>query len=221
MREFFSKIYLKHLAFWNKKQLLSLVSALILIIVALIIQKIADDYVNGLTGIAVNDLLLDHLPTLDIDFLVVQGALILTGLALLLVAIKPKYLSFGLKAFALFIIVRSFLISLTHLGVSPHQLKFDTNSIGFGLYNLLFNTQNDFFFSGHTGTGFLLALIFWNEKLWRYVFFGFSFVLGASVLLAHIHYSIDVFAAPFITYSIFAISKTLFKADFEETTKPG
>ena len=36
--------------------------------------------------------------------------------------------------------------------------------------------------------------IFWDEKLWRYVFLALAVVFGAAVLLAHVHYSIDVFA---------------------------
>jgi membrane-associated phospholipid phosphatase len=35
---------------------------------------------------------------------------------------------------------------------------------------------------------------------------------GASVLLAHVHYSIDVFAAPFIVYGVFVIAAKVFPA---------
>jgi hypothetical protein len=203
-----------HKNFWIKANRSSILTSSTFFVVALIIQKIADNYVLKIKGTPVDDLILDILPTVDIDFFIIQGALLITFLGLFLLIYKPKYFCFGLKAFSLFIIIRAFLISLTHLGASPNQLVLDINSVGFGLYNILFNTTNDFFFSGHTGMPFLMALIFWPEKFWRYIFTTASIIMGFSVLLAHMHYSIDVFAAPFITYSIFAITRKIFKKDY-------
>ena len=214
MYKAFSKFQQNYKNFWVKANRNSILASSGFFIVALIIQKIADNYVLKIKGTAVDDLILDNLPTIDLDFFIIQGALIITFLGLSLLILKPKYFCFGLKAFSFFIIIRAFLISLTHLGASPNQLVLDINSIGFGLYNILFNTTNDFFFSGHTGMPFLMALVFWPEKLWRYVFFTASVIMGSSVLLAHMHYSIDVFAAPFITYSIFSLTKNIFKKDY-------
>ncbi len=59
-----------------------------------------------------------------------------------------------------------------------------------------------------------MALIFWNDKFWRRIFLVLSFVFAASVLLSHVHYSIDVFAAPFITYGIFKIAAKFFPRDY-------
>jgi hypothetical protein len=42
-----------------------------------------------------------------------------------------------------------------------------------------------------------------------------SFVFAVAVLLAHIHYSIDVFAAPFMAYGIFKVSQYLFLRDYK------
>jgi hypothetical protein len=127
---------------------------------------------------------------------------------------KPKYIPFALKTIALFVIVRAFFVTLTHLGASFHQVTMDTDAIGYGIYNFLFYSKSDYFFSGHTGIPFLLAFVFYKERKWRYFLFACSFVFGVSMLLGHLHYSIDVFSAPFITYSIFIISKNLFKEEY-------
>src|SRR5665213_438464 len=156
MHAFLKDIFRHHKDFWTKSRVLALVTSLAFFGLALIIQKLADFYVGILQGVVVPDLLLDHLPTVDIDVVIVQGALLLTLVIILLVLVKPKYIMFTLKALAIFIITRSFFISLTHLGVSPRQLTFDTNSFGFGLYNWMYNTTGDFFFSGHTGTPYLM-----------------------------------------------------------------
>lgn len=66
---------------------------------------------------------------------------------------------------------------------------------------------NDLFFSAHTGLPFLLALEFWDNKILRYIFLLSSLGGATLVFLGHIHYSIDVLAAFFITYSVFQITK--------------
>jgi len=207
-------LYSNHREFWDKQRLSFLLEAFGFFAFALLVQHFADVYVNRLTGVAVGDIILSNIPTVDIDFLIIQGALVLTAIVILLLLVKPKYIPFSIKALSVFVIIRSISISLTHLGVDPHELVYDTHSFGYGLYNLFFNSRNDFFFSGHTSTPFLMALIFWREKIWRYLFFVISAIFGISVLLAHIHYSIDVFAAPFMTYSIFKLSQWLFPKDY-------
>ncbi len=200
--------------FLIKENRTSLIFSFLFFAGALIIQKIADSYVVSITGTPVSDLISDRLPVVDLDSFMIISALLLTAITLFLVFTKPKFVSFGLKTLSLFIIIRAFLISVTHLGAHPNQLVFNPNSFGYGIYNTLFNTTNDFFFSAHTGGPFLGALILWPEKRWRYLYFIASAVFGASVLFAHIHYSIDVFAAPFIAHSIFEISKNLFRSDY-------
>jgi membrane-associated phospholipid phosphatase len=58
-----------------------------------------------------------------------------------------------------------------------------------------------------------MALIFWREKGLRYLFILWSVYMGIVVLLGHLHYSIDVASAYFITYSIFCIAVWLFPKD--------
>ncbi len=214
MVKYFDSVFQKHKNFWTKKHLAPVLYGFVIFIASLLIQKYADVYVGAVKGAVVPDLILDHLPTVDIDFLIVQGALLLTAVILWLLLTKPKYFIFAIKTFSIYIITRSVFISLTHLGVSPRQLPLNPNSWGFGLYDWLYNTKGDFFFSGHTGAPYLMALIFWQEKFWRYFFLAISALFGASVLLAHIHYSIDVLAAPFIVYGIFIIARHIFYKDF-------
>lgn len=209
-----NKIIKTHKEFWNKARVLSLIQGLIFLSIAIVIQNVANEFVSKVEGVPVGDLILSNIPTINTDIFIVQGALVLTAFVVGLLILKPRYLLFTIKAFALFIIVRSFFISLTHLGVDPHQIVFNPDRIGFGLYELLFNAKGDYFFSGHTGVPFLMASIFWKEKKLRYFFLALSVVLGVSVLLGHVHYSIDVFAAPFMTYGIYTLCRTYLKKDF-------
>lgn len=212
----FGNLYIRHKLFWTKNTLFLLLVSFSWFLFAIFIQHFAylyiDNYVNGTP---VGDIFLSNLPPVNLDIFIVQGALLSTLITIFLFIIKPNYLSFSLKSLALFIIIRSFFISLTHLGVNLHQITLNINAIGFDMYDFLYNAKNDFFFSGHVGASFLIALIFWKEKFFRYLFLAFSVIFGASMLLAHMHYSIDIFAAPFIVYSIFTISKKVFYHDYK------
>ena len=215
MTAFIDKLYLTHKNFWSKSNLLLLSGSVVWFLSALVVQRLASGYVgNYATTTPVGDLLLDNLPTVNLDFFIIYSTLTVTLGIISLLVIHPKYLPFSLKALALFIIIRSFFFSLTHLGINLHQITLNMDSIGFNIYDFFYNAKNDLFFSGHVGVSFLFALIFWKEKLWRYVFFIISGIFGVSMILAHMHYSIDVFAASFITYSIFIIATKLFKKDF-------
>jgi hypothetical protein len=214
-----STLRIRYRNFLSKEHIESLLFGFMIFVVALLWEKVANAYVLKIKGAIVDDLFLNHLPAIDVTPIIVQGALILTVFIIVLFIYEPKYIAFGLKALGLFILTRSFFISLTHLGSYPSRISFDTDDFGFKAYNFLFNTSNDFFFSGHTGIPFLMALVFWSNKRWRYIFITISIIFGASVLLAHIHYSIDVFAAPFITYSIFALTRYFFPDDYTLSRK--
>ncbi len=216
MNSYIEKIYLRHTHFWKKDTFLLFLGAVALLAAALLVQHFAYNYVDHHAQVTyVGDLLLDNLPTINLDFFIVQGALILSFVVMMLCAIQPRYLLFSIKSLAFFIIVRSFFISLTHLGVSLHQITLNAQGVGFSIYDFLYNAKNDFFFSGHVGAPFLFGLIFWKEALWRNFFFVAAGIFGVTMILAHMHYSIDVFAAPFITYSIFIISKKIFNKEYQ------
>jgi hypothetical protein len=66
----------------------------------------------------------------------------------------------------------------------------------------------DLFYSGHTATIFLFAIGFTNKKL-KWFFTVGAILVGALVLLQHVHYSIDVIAAPVFIYIAFFIQKKI------------
>lgn len=63
----------------------------------------------------------------------------------------------------------------------------------------------DLFFSGHAATTFLLLLYVWNRPILRALALVGHVAMVAAVLLAHIHYSIDVVGAWAVTFAIFAL----------------
>ncbi len=196
-----------------KNRLRSLIEGVILLFLALACQFWASSYSTRVAGQFVGDIVLDNTSVFHLNFIIVTGALISLVGVLILLLVKPKYLLFTLKAAAIFIAVRAFMISATHLGIYPDQLV-----PGTGFFDTIYKAldlQAGYFFSGHTGIPLLMAMIFWDEPIWRYIFLAAAAIFGASVLLAHVHYSIDVFAAPFMTFAIFEFCKYLFANDYE------
>ena len=154
---------------------------------------------------AVTDLILSNTPVFNVDELFVYGTFIAAAIAGLLCFIHPKRIPFILYTLALFYVIRSGFVSLTHIApFYPHV----STDFGANINKAFFG--GDRFFSAHTGMPFLGALAFWDEKVIRYFFLGTSFFFGVIVLLGHLHYSIDVLSAFFITYAIYHIALWLF-----------
>jgi hypothetical protein len=66
----------------------------------------------------------------------------------------------------------------------------------------------DLFFSGHTAILFLFAYCFTNKKLKTVYIIG-GIIVGSLVMLQHVHYSIDVVAAPLFGYAAYVLQRRL------------
>lgn len=209
------QIFKRHRSSWGNRQFtLSALSGFLLLSASLIVNYFAIRYATKEASNAVTDILLSNLPIVNIDEIFVEGSIIFWIFILFLLIHKPKYIPFVFKSVALFILVRSIFISLTHIGPFPYRASIDAG----GIFKI-FTLGGDLFFSGHTGSPFLLALIFWDKKILRNIFLVCTFIFAASVILGHLHYSIDVFAAFFITYGIYHMCLYLFRKDYKAFKK--
>lgn len=198
--------------FSDKNFRISYFSGLGLLIVSLITQFLASGYAARSVSGSVTDIILSNTPVFDVDGIFIYGTIVLVLFVLAICITRLKYFPFLTKSLAIFTLIRSFFITLTHINIYPLHATITSVFFQGTMFRGIF-TGNGLFFSGHTGTPFLLALIFWNVKQLRYIFIGFSLMFAVVVLLGHIHYSIDVMSAFFITYSIFHICLFLFKKE--------
>lgn len=192
----------------NREFLISYVTSVLLLIASLFVNYYAGIYATVRESNPVTDIILSNTRAYDVDGIFIYGAVILWIVVAFLLFRNASLVPFTLKSISLFILVRSLFITMTHIGQFPERTTIASNFI---LNKLSFG--GDLFFSGHTGLPFLLALIFWKNKFWRYIFLASSIIFGASVILGHIHYTIDVASAFFITYGIYHLSQLFFAKD--------
>lgn len=198
-----------HKEFWKESEfIISAVTGVSFLLISLVINYYASNYAANSASNSVTDIILDNIPTINTEMIFVEGIFIFVFFVAWLLLKEPKRIPFALKSIALFVVVRSIFITLTHIGPSPiHAVILDDSYIRY------FTFTGDLFFSGHTGLPFLMALMFWKNKPLRIAFIATSIFFGAAVLLGHLHYSIDVFAAFFITSGIFEIAEKFFPKD--------
>jgi membrane-associated phospholipid phosphatase len=201
--------------FTDKNYLISFFGGLIFLFASLVLQFFISGYVTRSGSGSVTDIILSNTRVYDVGGIFVWGSIILTVFCIFVVLNRINYVPFMMKSIALFTLIRSVFVSLTHMSPFPTHAIISSVFFNREAFAGIF-TGNDLFFSGHTGLPFLLALMVWNlDKRLRYIFLGFSLLFAAVVLLGHLHYSIDVLAAFFITYTIFHICQFLFKKDWK------
>ncbi|OGI93673.1 hypothetical protein A3A03_00640 [Candidatus Nomurabacteria bacterium RIFCSPLOWO2_01_FULL_40_18] len=200
--------------FSNKSFLISFFGGILLLAISLVTQFYVSGYVNSLPSIPVTDLILSNIRVFEVGGIFVYGSILLLFVGLFVGLRQLNCLPFVMKSVALFTLIRSVFVILTHISAFPTRVAIESSFFNHSAFSGIF-TGNDLFFSGHTGLPFLLALIFWENKNIRIIFLGFSILFAIVVLLGHIHYSIDVLSAYFITYSLFQICKFLFKREWE------
>jgi hypothetical protein len=183
-----------------------LLISLILLALAITLNYATGIYVDKKIGVPAPDLILDNIPTLDLDVFFTYGfSLVLVILLAYPLFFKVEELHKAISQFSLLVLVRSFFVSLTHLSIPANALVYTAPKIF-----AIFDFQNALFFSGHTAIPFLGFLLFRKEKIGIFFLIA-TVILAATVLFMHVHYSIDVFSALFITYGCYKIGEWFFK----------
>lgn len=202
----------------NRHFLLSSLVGLVILGIGLVCIEYSTAYANASAGTSnyVNDIILSNTRVYDVGWLFVYGALAAIFFSIIvLFTIRLHFLPFAFKITGVFLMVRSIFVSLTHISPYPEHVMITQPVVAsYSVLQTMF-ASSDLFFSVHTGLPFLMALVFWDTPWLRNVYIAISLLLAVVVLLGHLHYSIDVFAAYFITYGIFGVGTTLFRKDFE------
>jgi len=174
----------------------------------------ASSYVDRLPSIAVKDLILNNIPTLNLWIIFIYGPFLFFSLIILYTLFfRVKEFHKVAILFSLLIFVRSIFITLTHIGAPTDASVANAN---YGFFNF-FTFKNDLFFSGHVAMPFMAFLIFRKEAIGK-IFLALTIISALTVLFMHVHYSIDVFSAFFITYGVYSFGQWLLNKDIFNKT---
>lgn len=209
VKEWFSSRRLagEYRAAWNTPgYVISVLLSCVVLAGALYANFWAINQATAEAGPQVADLILSNFEAMEVDGLFVYGTFLVVAFAALIVLAQPRSIPFVLHGLTLFILIRSGFTLLTHLGPPAAYYPSD---FGATITRAFFGS--DQFFSGHTGMTFLAALAYWHIPWIRYVFLAACAYFVVIVLLGHIHYSIDVASAFFITYGIYKIALWAFE----------
>ncbi len=159
-------------------------------------------------GIVLNDFVLNSLPAKDVSILIFSIIWSLSILMFIKAVQNPSLFVIFVTSFTLLTLSRIITIYFVPLNppVGLIELK---DPISNFFYGNTFITK-DLFYSGHTATMFLMYLCF-NNKFLKAIALVATIMVGFLVLLQHVHYTLDVLAAPFSVYIIFRVVKCWLK----------
>ena len=164
------------------------------------------NFIESRPGVVLPDPILLLFNPVDVTWLTFIIIYLSVIVGLISFAREPKQILLAAQAYALLIIFRVGAMYLTPFAAPEKILPLDdpfVQSISSGTV-----LSKDLFFSGHTATLFLIFLIEKNKWL-KSLFLFLTIAVAICVLIQQVHYSIDVFAAPFFAYGSYKLLKLI------------
>jgi hypothetical protein len=160
------------------------------------------EFVEQRPGVTLTDPLLSLFTPLDTTW--VTFAVIYVGLlgGVFYLIRHPQFLLLAIQGYVAMVVLR--IVAMFLLPLDPPQTMIplkDPFVEFFGTGKVL---TKDLFFSGHTSTLFLLSLTA-PSRQGRIAFLLCTVCVAVCVLIQHVHYSIDVFAAPVFAFAAYKL----------------
>ena len=189
---------------WSQRRK-ELVLTLLLLVLALFLFSRFVMWVEERPGVVLNDPLLSILSPVDLTwpiFVLIYGGLLFGLLSLLT---SPDRLLLTLRSYTLLLLVRIVAMYLTPFAPPEGMILLNDPVAGLGPGGAM---TNDLFFSGHTATLFLFVLTARTGTL-RIIFLLMTTILAVMLLMQHVHYTVDVLAAPFFAFGCYVLARRI------------
>lgn len=188
---------------WPRKKFkIELLLSIIFLIAVLSFFSQFANWVEMRQGVVIADPILEQLTPIDLTWFTFGMIYMSLIIAIGALAIFPERFVIAIQVYTLIVLFRTAAMFVIPLEAPPGMIPLQDPLVEIiGTGKLL---TRDLFFSGHTATMFILFLCVPQRQL-RIIFLLSTFVLAACLLLQHVHYSVDVAAAPFFSYGAYRI----------------
>lgn len=190
----------------KKTNISSLVIAVISVVITLSLFSRFILLVEERKGVSFIDPLLTFFNAIDLNIFIFSLIYISLISGLIYLSGHPRDLLIALVAYIILVWVRMLMMYVLPLDPPPGTINLQDPIV------FLIGTgkpvTRDLFFSGHTSTLFLIFLCVKNKTL-KPIFLAATVFVGIAVMLQKAHYSVDVFAAPSISYAAYKISEKI------------
>ena len=189
---------------WNARDFrLQVIATLVLLPLVLFLLANFLNRVEQRQGVTLPDPVLALFHPRDLTW-ITFGCIYLGLLAgLIVLARHPRLFMLAVQSYIVMVVIRIAAMYLVPLDPPPGMIPLKDPFVEFfGTGRLL---TKDLFFSGHTSTLLLFFLIV-PERGMKILFLCCTVAVAVCVLLQHVHYSIDVFAAFFFGYGAYRIA---------------
>lgn len=183
-----------------------ILTSLFLLILTAVLSPAFFNYVEVRNGFQLNDVLLNILPAHDFSIPVFAIIWFLFLLTIIRSIRSPQFFLVFIIGYLLLNVSRFITITLVPLNPPAGiiELKDPLTNLFYGNHFV----SKDLFYSGHTATLLLMSFCFSNK--WDKVFGVVASVTVAVLLLIqHVHYSIDIIAAPVFAVIIYWLAKKI------------
>jgi len=160
-------------------------------------------------GIQLNDWVLNGLPSYNVSTPIFIFIWLTTMLMLLRCIQSPEIFIRILWSYTLLCYSRVITIGLVPLD-PPAGLIALNDRLANAFYGPTFITR-DLFYSGHTASVFLMFLCFRN-KVDKWFTLCATIIVGILLLIQHVHYTVDVIAAPVFAYAMYLLAMRIVKS---------
>lgn len=164
------------------------------------------NYIENRPGAILSDPVLSLFNPIDLTWIIFGLIYISLIAAIISFARNPEKLLFAIQLYTLMVTVR--IIAMYLLPLEPPETMIILKDPFVEFFGTGQTLTKDLFFSGHTAT-LLIIFIIEENKLLKSLFLICTVLVAISVILQHVHYTIDVFGAVFFTSACYFIIKEL------------
>ena len=176
------------------------ITAILLVVTVHLISDFFD-FIESRPGVLISDPFLNLFQPKDVTWITFIVIYLSVLVVLVYLSWQPRQLVLAFQAYIILLLARMLSMYLLPLEAPAHLIPLEDPFIESISSAVL---TKDLFFSGHTSTMFLLALVSKNKAM-KIFFLTCTLLVAAFVLIQHVHYTVDVVAAPFYSYGCYRL----------------